>query len=187
MSENLRITGLTDLCNYISDDVETMIEIGSYQGYSTKVFVDNMLNLKSITCIDQWKNGYDDNDGASSSDMTAAEQHFDDYIYNRSDKVSKLKMSGNDGAKLVEDESVDFVYIDACHTYEAVKEDIINFYPKVKKDGWIAGHDIDWPSKEDPKFPGVRKAVIELFGKEPKIFKDNSWIFKMSDVELLVK
>ena len=41
------------------------------------------------------------------------------------------------------------------HTYDAVKEDIAAWSPKVRKGGVIAGHDYDWPE--------VRRAVDEAF------------------------
>ena len=180
---NLRIDGLTELSKTINNDVEVMIEIGSHLGYSTKVFLENVDNLKQLTCIDAWENGYDSRDGISQNcDMVATEKYFDEYIMNNHNNVKKMKMSSTQAAKLIKDKSVDFVYIDACHTYEAVKEDIINYLPKVKDSGWIAGHDIDWPTKETPYFPGVRQAVLEIFGREPQIFCDNSWLFKIDTV-----
>jgi hypothetical protein len=43
--------------------------------------------------------------------------------------------------KYYKDRSLDFVYIDADHSYEIVKKDIKSWYPKVKIGGVIAGHD----------------------------------------------
>jgi len=54
---------------------------------------------------------------------------------------------------------LDWVYIDACHDYENVKNDLEAYYPLVKPGGTIAGDDygtIGW--WED----GVRHAVIEF-------------------------
>ncbi len=57
-------------------------------------------------------------------------------------------------AKSIPDGSLDFVFIDADHSYEGCKNDILAWRPKVKPGGWLMGHDINWP--------GVRKAVDEL-------------------------
>ena len=43
----------------------------------------------------------------------------------------------------VEDDSLDFVFIDASHDEDSVKKDIEAWTPKVKKGGMISGHDID--------------------------------------------
>jgi hypothetical protein len=36
---------------------------------------------------------------------------------------------------------LDLVYIDACHSYECVRNDLNAWFGKVKKGGIIAGHD----------------------------------------------
>ena len=55
---------------------------------------------------------------------------------------------------MYEDNSLDFVFIDASHKYIDVKEDIINWLPKVRKGGILAGDDFSWS--------GVRRALKEL-------------------------
>jgi hypothetical protein len=61
-------------------------------------------------------------------------------------------------ASRYEDGSLDWVYIDADHRYEAVRRDILAWLPKVKKGGMIAGHDY----AAYPTF-GVIEAVTEVF------------------------
>ena len=46
-----------------------------------------------------------------------------------------------EAAELFDDESVDYVMIDAGHDYESVKKDINAWWPKVKKGGIIGGDD----------------------------------------------
>ena len=46
-----------------------------------------------------------------------------------------------DVAKTIPDESLDWVYIDADHRYEAVKADLKAWFPKVRKGGVMSGHD----------------------------------------------
>lgn len=65
-----------------------------------------------------------------------------------------IKAYTHEAAKQVPDESLDFIFIDADHSYEGCKRDIIDWSPKLKRTGWLLGHDINWP--------GVRKAVDEL-------------------------
>lgn len=66
-------------------------------------------------------------------------------------------------------ELLDLVFIDADHSYEAVKKDIKNYSTKLKNTGWLTGHDID--------FPGVNKAVKELIvGYD--VGPNNVWIKK---------
>ena len=59
-------------------------------------------------------------------------------------------------ASRFEDEFFDFVYIDADHSYEAVRADLEVWWPKLKPGGLFAGHDYDL------KFSGVKTAVDEF-------------------------
>ena len=54
----------------------------------------------------------------------------------------------------IEDNSLDFIFIDADHSYEQTKNDILTWSPKVKDGGMILGHDLNWH--------GVQIAVNEL-------------------------
>ena len=47
--------------------------------------------------------------------------------------------SSNDIAHSFEDKELDFVYLDANHTFEAVNYDLIAWYPKVKSGGLLGG------------------------------------------------
>jgi len=67
-----------------------------------------------------------------------------------------------------DDGSLDFVFIDACHTYAAVKADISAWLPKVKPGGILAGHDMG-------TYRSVAQAVGELL--VPVRVMENCWIF----------
>jgi len=53
---------------------------------------------------------------------------------------------------------IDFVYMDADHSYEGVWADLYAWYAKVREGGVIGGHDYDHPD-----FPGVKRAIDEFF------------------------
>ncbi|WP_263408895.1 class I SAM-dependent methyltransferase [Terriglobus tenax] len=89
------------------------------------------------------------------------------------DMVKPIVGDSTDTAKQFEDGSLDFVYIDACHQYKKVKQDIEAWLPKVKPGGTIAGHDYD------DHHPGVIKAVDEIFGKDGIRVMTHSWVRKM--------
>lgn len=71
-----------------------------------------------------------------------------------SDRCEVLKMTTVEASRLYEDGHFDFVFIDAAHDYESVKEDIQHWLPKVRVGGWIGGHDY-----HERKWPGVVQAV----------------------------
>ena len=73
-------------------------------------------------------------------------------------------------AEKVADGTLDFVFIDADHSYEGVCRDIQAWLPKVKSGGWIGGHDYG-----DPAFPGVERAVDVFFGSDIETGANFTW------------
>jgi len=65
-----------------------------------------------------------------------------------------MRCTSVDAAPVITDGSLDFVFIDAQHTYEACREDIETLFPKVRPGGLITGHDYRWD--------GVNRAVTEF-------------------------
>lgn len=59
-------------------------------------------------------------------------------------------------AATVEPRSMDFVFLDADHRYESVRDDIIAWTPALRSGGLLCGHDFS------PTWPGVERAVREL-------------------------
>ena len=83
--------------------------------------------------------------------------------------VSFFRMTSLDAAKYVEDESLDFIFIDGLHFYESVREDILAWSPKIKPGGIISGDDI----KGGTWANDVRRAVEELvpeYEREGKVW-----------------
>jgi hypothetical protein len=74
------------------------------------------------------------------------------------DVIYPLKMPSEHAASLFEDGTLDFVFLDADHTYEAVRRDLEAWFPKVKRRGILGGHDY-----LHADFPGVRRAADEIF------------------------
>ena len=82
------------------------------------------------------------------------------------DRVTIHRMDTVEAARHVPDGTLDFVFIDADHTYEGCKRDIEAWLPKVRSGGMISGHDYNWPS--------VRQAVDEAF-PTVGLASDNVW------------
>jgi predicted O-methyltransferase YrrM len=58
------------------------------------------------------------------------------------------------------DLSIDFLFIDADHSYEAVKADWKRWFPKVRKGGYIALHDSK-PAANSPQMLGSMRFYLE--------------------------
>ena len=52
-----------------------------------------------------------------------------------------MRMYTTEAAKLVPDDSLDFIYVDARHDYCGVREDLREWWPKLRMGGILAGHD----------------------------------------------
>ncbi len=65
-------------------------------------------------------------------------------------------------AEGVDDASLDFVYLDADHTYSAIKSDIAAWWPKVRVGGTLAGHDYVKRTLPNGVSFGVIQAVTEF-------------------------
>jgi Methyltransferase domain len=72
------------------------------------------------------------------------------------------------------DRSLDFVYLDADHSYEGVMKDLEAWRPKVRPGGMMCGHDYLDAVLEEGNF-GVKSAVNKFFGRKPDIVTDEYW------------
>ena len=70
-------------------------------------------------------------------------------------KVEFIRKKSSEASELIP-KDLDFIYIDGNHTYDFVKKDIQLYYPKVRKNGVIGGHDFA------VDFLGICKAVLEF-------------------------
>ena len=85
------------------------------------------------------------------------------------DRATLYERTTANAAALVADGSVDFVFIDAGHSYQAVLTDIQRWRSKVRVGGWLGGHDYC------EKFPGVKRAVHEIFGDHVDLLPATIW------------
>lgn len=76
-----------------------------------------------------------------------AYQETMDNIRGFEDRAFMFRGLGELVVDVFEDNSLDFVYIDGNHAYDWVKQDIQLWWPKLKKNGLLMGHDyilMDW-------------------------------------------
>lgn len=71
--------------------------------------------------------------------------------------VTILKKYSIEASRQFPNQYFDFIYIDACHGYQAVKNDIEVWFPKIKDGGIFGGHDY-----HNQIYPGLLKAINEF-------------------------
>jgi hypothetical protein len=74
------------------------------------------------------------------------------------DYYNLITIGSPECTKVYQDKSIDFVFIDGDHSYNAVVQDIKAWLPKIKSGGILAGHDY--------AFPEVRKACHDVLGEK---------------------
>jgi predicted O-methyltransferase YrrM len=164
-----QLKGLKMLIDEYIDDDTVMVEIGSFAGVSSELFA---LHCKELYCVDLWDPYWEITDKQR---IEFAEFSFDNMCKNNKN-IHKIKKSSVEASKDFKDSSLDLVYIDAAHDYDNIKQDILTWLPKIKKGGFIAGHDYRY----DPNI-GVYQAVNDIFVNNYKIisFPDSSFIIKI--------
>ena len=138
-------------------------EIGVQKGIFSKYILDT-LKIKNLYLIDPWSH---DTSGKYKDTANVIQKKQDliykTALYNTRSFSNKtiLRKTSLEASNEIENESLDFVYIDARHDYKSVKEDIDVWYPKVKKGGYVCGHDYLNGFINGSEF-GVIKAVNEF-------------------------
>ena len=175
------IYGLIDLMEIADVKNKVIVEIGSYLGVSTETFL--LHEPKKMYAIDPWgiDFGYGEANGfLPSGGWKEIEQKFRDRVksYKNIEIIKNLSVKA---AEEFEEESLDFVYIDGNHDSCFVAQDIEIWWPKIKQNGYMGGHDF---YVEFDGLVGVEATVYNYFGHQAyldnhvKAFSDSSWLFK---------
>ena len=156
----------TMIQGHFKSDFE-MVEVGSFEGTSTLMFA---LFVKKVYSVDCYDYKVPETGRIPSHDrlFQRAEKTFLKRIA-KVPNIIKIRKTSVEAAKDFADGSLDAVYIDAEHDEESVRTDIQTWLPKVKKGGYLSGH--DW------WLPHIEKLVRGL-NREIQIYQDSSWIVK---------
>jgi predicted O-methyltransferase YrrM len=127
----------------------SVIEIGSDRGVSTELF---LLTAARVVAIDPWEN---ENSFREFATRCAGYPHLEIYREKCPEALERF------GAEF------DLCYVDADHSYEAVRRDILACTRIVKPNGWLSGHDFHHAQ--------VECAVRSLIDA-PISFRDGSWL-----------
>jgi hypothetical protein len=147
-------------------------EIGVFKGRFASKMLARLPKIQKYYCIDPWKH-YEDytkmlRPGTKESRIPPERVFaiFKQATKQWKEKIVVLRMMSMEALAHVPDNSLDWIFIDANHTYEYFKEDLIEWDKKVKVGGLLSGHDFHDLNANDREIPfGVKKAVKELVPK----------------------
>ena len=151
---------LMNLVKYCEDG-DDIVEIGCFAGRSTR-FLCDALELSGkhevkVHIIDTFEGSGREHANVNLNTM------YDDFMRNLHDHIEAerviINVNKSDNQNILDsfdDNSVFGVIVDGAHTYEAVKEDIINWWPKVKDGGIMVGDDVSLESVRQAAFDGFK-------------------------------
>lgn len=149
-------------------DGSHFVEIGVWKGKSASYMAVELINNNKLNtrfdCIDTWEGSEEHLDPKSDffepnliEDKDWLYKHFLKNIEPVKNVINPIRKNSILASLQYEDNSLDFVFIDASHDYQNVFNDIRTWYPKIKTEtGIIAGHDYSWGLE-------VKKAVHDYF------------------------
>ena len=148
------------------------IEVGVYLGEFSKFILQNCPNLNLIL-LDCWQEQpleiYTDslnNSNVVNMNRIVKTMHNILDNYNR---ARIIKGFSEEFSNIFINEIFDFIYIDGNHSYEAVKSDLNNWYPKLKKGGLFCGHDYVDGLHGNGAIPFGVKSAVDEFGVKNNI------------------
>ena len=145
------------------------VELGCFTGQSTIFLAQQCMRQNKnqvIYAVDIWQNMI--GPGVEGSNFFLFWENV--IKYQAEQYIRPIMYDSSRAAQMFPDRSVDFVYVDADHSYNKCWDDIVSWLPKLKLNSWIGGHDYN---------QHVRKCVDKLFGKtNVHNLLDQSWLVK---------
>ena len=132
------------------NDNAHFLEIGAWKGQTSclmaQLIKEKNKNIK-FDVIDTWLGSQED-EHLNDIDLKNNRLYevFLEYTEPFKEYINPIRSTSVDASLLYQDNSIDFIFLDASHTTEDVTDDIKAWLPKIKEGGIIAGDDLDFPS-----------------------------------------
>lgn len=160
-------------------------EIGVWEGEGSKDLLTKYKNTY-LYLVDWWQatpEGHSYFKGSKKISRLNQEQMDNAYkkalnnLKGFENRITIYKQESAEASKNVKDDSLDWIFFDGDHSEEGLTRDLINWVPKVKKGGWIGGH--DWENKNT--YGDVKTAVEKFFKdriSEIELDRNTTWFIK---------
>jgi hypothetical protein len=118
-------------------------EIGAGIGGTTNVLLHTFPKL-FLYAVDPWDTGESENTTAITVPEKQLKSMHDLFLARTEwakDRLSVLAMKSKDASIWVCEEELDFVFVDGDHRYEAVLNDLYDWWSRIRSGGVLIGHD----------------------------------------------
>jgi predicted O-methyltransferase YrrM len=132
-------------------DRYSILELGAWLGRCTDALAT--ATRGGVTVVDSWAGGSDPDDEVNAFQGDEAFAAYQRNVAHHRN-ILTLRMTSAEAWRRLGHASFDMVWIDADHTYERVREDILMWRALLRPGGLLCGH--------DGEYPGVSRAVHEL-------------------------
>lgn len=133
--------------------VETVIEVGSWLGCSTRYIAAAIADNGVVYAIDTWRGSPQEELHQKDPRLATLYQQFLSNVIHAglTNKIIPFRMDSGEAARAL-NVKADFIYLDGAHDTQSVLRDITVWYPHLKESGVMAGDDWLWET--------VRVAVV---------------------------
>lgn len=129
-----------DFYKFISThNYKTFVELGVWLGHSVSFLAKHLDTDSIIYAIDLFDDSYAHKNYSHLNGLRY--KLFSKNIEEYKHIIKPIHSYSWTAANMFENQSVDFVFVDADHAYESVCKDIDSWLIKIKKGGILAGHD----------------------------------------------
>lgn len=146
-----------------------LAELGVFAGGFSRYLLDAFAPVGTLDLVDPWEPGtaiMSGNADGNAVEMRAADELYELVTVWAADvpEVTVHRTTSEAYLRARAPSSLDLVYIDADHTYEAVARDLALAWPALRPGGWLCGHDyaVNADKCEHAYDFGVGRAVDEF-------------------------
>jgi len=133
-----------------------IVEIGCWKGLSTSYLAPVLIGKpQRLWCIDNWKGSNDQYaklyDGLLKQQQSIGKPvpiQFRENLQQLKIPSKILEMDSLEAVNYFTDESCSLVFLDASHDFSSISSDLRAWWPKICKEGILAGHDFSYKHSE---------------------------------------
>lgn len=182
------ILAFVDIVKANQSEGMVVAEIGTYDGSTTKAYIDIIKQNNGHLYAIDWFNGNENVTGPHAYNEAKADNIYNNFTNNIQPylDITTIKRGKSwDMISEIPDNSLDICFIDADHRYSSVYKDIELCLLKMKPGGLLCGHDLEdinlinninpeWLEQDyvNGKHYGVIKAVYDHFGFDINVVPD---------------